>query len=57
VALGVRLWRGQGRILSLVLLPVELTFWIGFALPFAFGVGFGRVALSLPRRTGPASGR
>ncbi len=45
-------WRGRGRILSLALLPVELVFWIGFALPFGPGLGLGRVALSLPRRVG-----
>ncbi len=30
------LWRGRraGIVLALVLLPVEIAFWIGFALPF-----------------------
>ena len=35
-AVGVLLWRGRraGAIWSLALLPVEVAFWIGFALPF-----------------------
>jgi hypothetical protein len=44
VVVGVLLWRRGtmtiGRILALVLLPVEFLFWIGFKLPFGplFGV-------------------
>ena len=46
---GYLLWRGRpsGRRLSLALLPVELVFWSGFALPFGFALGIGRVALTL----------
>ena len=48
---GVLLWRGRpsGRRLSTALLPVELVFWTGFALPFGFPLGLGRVALTLRR--------
>jgi hypothetical protein len=46
---GYLLWRGRpsGRRLSLALLPAELAFWTGFALPFGFALGLGRVALTL----------
>jgi hypothetical protein len=52
---GYLLWRGRpsGRVLSLALLPAELVFWVGFALPFGFLLGAGRVALTL-RRPQPA---
>jgi hypothetical protein len=52
---GCLLWRGRpsGRVLSLALLPAELVFWVGFALPFGFPLGAGRVALTL-RRPQPA---
>lgn len=32
--------------LSLAILPVELAYWAGFALPFGFVLGFARVALT-----------
>jgi hypothetical protein len=49
VVLGWWLWRGRsgGRLFSLVLLPVELAFWIGFALPFGPLAGIARTALVL----------
>ncbi|MEZ5141164.1 MAG: hypothetical protein R2726_01395 [Acidimicrobiales bacterium] len=31
--------------MSTILLPVELAFWIGFALPFGYVFGFARVVL------------
>jgi hypothetical protein len=45
------LWRGRrlGTVLALVLLPFELVFWIGFALPFGPPLGLARVALVLAR--------
>ena len=48
---GYLLWRGRpaGRRLSLALLPVELVFWTGFALPFGFPLGLARAALTLRR--------
>jgi hypothetical protein len=33
--------------LSLVLLPLELAYWIGFALPFGFVLGAARVGLTM----------
>jgi hypothetical protein len=47
VAVGVLLWQGatSGRWLALALLPVEVLFWIGFALPFGFLLGLARTAL------------
>jgi hypothetical protein len=34
-----------GAAINLVLLPVEAVFWLGFALPFPWLIGFARVAL------------
>jgi len=47
VACGVLLWRGasSGLWLALALLPVELVFWVGFALPFGPVLGLVRTAL------------
>jgi hypothetical protein len=47
VAVGVLLWfdRPSGLWLALALLPVELAFWIGFALPFGPLLGFVRTVL------------
>ena len=41
------LWRRRrsGAILALALLPVELAFWIGFALPLGPALGVARTAL------------
>ena len=40
-------WRGSkaGAVLSLVLLPVEAVFWVGFALPFPWLIGIARATL------------
>jgi hypothetical protein len=45
------LWRGRrlDTVLALALLPFELVFWIGFALPFGPPLGLARVALVLAR--------
>jgi hypothetical protein len=48
VVTGGLLWRGlrrAGAILAVVLLPFELAFWIGFALPFGPPLGLARVVL------------
>lgn len=47
VVVGVLLWRGAVSApgLALVLLPVELVFWIGFALPVGPLLGLARTAL------------
>ena len=47
VALGVLLWRDSATApwLALALLPAELVFWIGFALPFGPLLGLARTAL------------
>jgi hypothetical protein len=49
--MGNLLWarRPAGRTLSLALLPVELFFWLGFALPFGFVLGAARAALTVVR--------
>lgn len=46
---GWLLWTGRrsGRALSWALLPAELTFWIGFALPFGPPLGATRTVLIL----------
>ena len=48
-AVGVGLWSGwhPALWLSLALVPVELVFWTGFALPFAFVIGGIRVVLTV----------
>lgn len=40
-------WRGSraGAVLSLALLPVEVVFWIGFALPVPWAFGIARLVL------------
>ena len=47
VAVGVLLWRDATAALwlALLLLPVELVFWVGFALPFGPLLGLVRTAL------------
>jgi hypothetical protein len=47
VVVGVLLWRNStsGLWLALALLPVELVFWIGFALPFGPLLGLARTVL------------
>lgn len=47
VVVGVLLWRDTATApwLALALLPVELVFWIGFALPFGPLLGLARTAL------------
>ena len=47
VALGVLLWRDATAApwLALALLPVELVFWMGFALPFGPLLGLARTVL------------
>ena len=41
------IWNGSqaGAILSLIVLPVEVAFWLGFALPIPWILGLARVAL------------
>ncbi len=36
-----------GSVLAVALLPIELVFWIGFLLPFAFPFGIAKVVLVL----------
>jgi hypothetical protein len=61
VIVGALLWRRRraGFVSALALLPVELVFWIGFALPFGPVVGVARTALVLIalRRRGQRSPR
>ena len=47
VAVGVLLWRNAAAApwLALILLPVELVFWIGFALPVGPLLGLARSVL------------
>ena len=47
VAVGVMLWAGTpyAPAMSYALLPFELTFWIGFALPFGPLLGIARTCL------------
>jgi hypothetical protein len=48
-AVGWMLWRGDrgGAVLALALLPIELTYWIGFSLPFGPLFAAVRTALIL----------
>lgn len=41
------IWNGSktGAIMSLVVLPIEVVFWLGFALPIPWIIGIARVAL------------
>jgi len=47
VVIGVLLWQEStvGGWLALALLPFELVFWVGFALPYGFVLGAARTAL------------
>ena len=47
IVVGVLLWRGgtTASWLALALFPVELVFWIGFALPFGPVLGVARTVL------------
>lgn len=49
VAAGAMIWSDApgASLLSLVLLPVEFAFWIGFALPFGPPLGIARTVLVL----------
>jgi hypothetical protein len=64
VACGWLLWKGRpaGRTVALWLLPVEGSFWTGFALPFAPPLGIARTIAVLratpdapARRPGPSA--
>ncbi|WP_141277349.1 hypothetical protein [Pseudonocardia hydrocarbonoxydans] len=55
--LAVLLWRGRGRRPALLLLPVELVFWTGFALPFGPPLGLARTAAVLLAGPRPRPGR
>lgn len=49
VAVGWLLWQEAkvGAWLALAILPIELLFWFGFALPFGFVLGLARTTLVL----------
>lgn len=49
VTVGLLLWTGapHGALFSLLLLPIELVFWFGFALPVGPVLGIARTALVL----------
>ncbi len=52
LVVGSLLWRGRrsGSLLALGLLPLELAFWIGFALPVGVVMGVTRTLLVLGAR-------
>lgn len=52
IVTGWLLWRRRpaGETLSLALLPPELFFWVGFALPFGPLLGVARAALAVAAR-------
>jgi hypothetical protein len=54
VVLAGLIWKRhrQARLLSVLLLPVEMLFWIGFALPFGPPLGIARTALLLADKPG-----
>jgi hypothetical protein len=58
MVIGVLIWTHEriGTVLSLWLLPIELAFWIGFALPFGLIAGLARTILVLAARA-PQSSR
>jgi hypothetical protein len=47
VIVGLLLWKGRhvGSVLAIVLLPIELAYWIGFALPVGPVLGLARSVL------------
>lgn len=47
--LGWKLWRAtpHSRLFAILLFPVELTFWLGFALPLGPVLGIARIAAVL----------
>jgi hypothetical protein len=49
LVVGAMLWVDTPRaaLFSLMLLPLELVFWVGFALPFGPPLGIARVVLAL----------
>lgn len=49
VVVGILLWRRRraGAVSSLMLLPLEFVFWIGFALPFGPALGIPRSVLAV----------
>lgn len=52
ILLGGMIWKGSPTApgLSYALLPLELTFWTGFGLPFGPVLGLGRVGLLVAAR-------
>ena len=51
VVTGWLLWRGRraGAVLGVALLPIEMAFWIGFALPFGPPLGLARAILVITK--------
>jgi hypothetical protein len=49
LAVGVMLWDGSATALwlAMALLPFEVAFWVGFALPFGFLLGLARTVLAV----------
>ncbi|MEU0884460.1 hypothetical protein ABZ345_38210 [Lentzea sp. NPDC005914] len=51
VAAGTLLWRGHGKKPALALLPFEIVYWVGFALPVGPVLGVARtIAILVPSR-------
>lgn len=59
VIVGALLWtrRRAGPVAAIVLLPVELVYWIGFALPLGPVLGLARTVLVLLAMGGAAPAR